>query len=107
MACLLLAAGLCIVGLSPVLWVFIAGWIVIGVGMGAGLYDAAFATLGDIYGGAARSAITALTLWGGFGRSVRHSVPFSSRHGGPILRWSFWRVLLPSTSHLPACCGAP
>jgi hypothetical protein len=34
--------------------------------MGAGLYDAAFATLGRLYGRNARSAITTLTLFGGF-----------------------------------------
>jgi hypothetical protein len=38
--------------------------------MGAGLYDAAFATLGRLYGKQARSAITTLTLWGGFASTV-------------------------------------
>lgn len=37
---------------------------------GAGLYDAAFATLGGYYGHSARSAITTLTLWGGFASTV-------------------------------------
>lgn len=69
-ASLLLAVGLCIAGLSPSLWVFIAGWAIIGIGMGAGLYDAAFATLGDLYGVSARAAITNLTLWGGFSSTV-------------------------------------
>uniref|UniRef100_UPI0012FFF372 MFS transporter n=1 Tax=Pararhizobium haloflavum TaxID=2037914 RepID=UPI0012FFF372 len=69
-ACLLLAAGLVILALSPSLWVFIVGWVVLGVGMGAGLYDAAFATLGGYYGRSARSAITTLTLWGGFASTV-------------------------------------
>jgi predicted MFS family arabinose efflux permease len=70
LASLLLAVGLCVAGLSPALWMFIAGWTVIGVGMGAGLYDAAFATLGDLYGASARSAITTLTLWAGFSSTV-------------------------------------
>jgi MFS family permease len=52
------------------LWVFVIGWTVLGVGMGAGLYDAAFATLGGYYGKSARSAITTLTLWGGFASTV-------------------------------------
>jgi len=65
-AVLLLAGGLAIVGTAPILPVFIFGWLVLGVGMGAGLYDAAFATLGVIYGAAARRSITYLTLWGGF-----------------------------------------
>src|SRR5919112_5558809 len=41
-----------------------------GVGMGAGLYDAGFATLGRLYGKDARRAITTLTLWGGFASTV-------------------------------------
>jgi hypothetical protein len=43
---------------------------VIGFGMGAGLYDAAFATLGRLYGAGARGAITDLTLLGGFASTV-------------------------------------
>jgi hypothetical protein len=38
--------------------------------MGAGLYDPAFATLGRLYGEAARPAITTLTLFGGFASTV-------------------------------------
>jgi predicted MFS family arabinose efflux permease len=38
--------------------------------MAAGLYDPAIATLGRLYGRDARSAITALTLWGGFASTV-------------------------------------
>lgn len=74
-ACLL-AAGLAVIGLSPSLPVFIAGWLLIGAGMGAGLYDAAFATLGRLYGSTARPAITTLTLWGGFASTV--CWPFSA-----------------------------
>jgi MFS family permease len=62
---LLLAAGLTVLALAPNLPVFIAGWAVMGLGMGAGLYDAAFSTLGRIYGLAARQHITTLTLFGG------------------------------------------
>lgn len=66
----LLAIGLAILGLSPNLPTFLAGWVVIGFGMGMGLYDPAFATLGRLYGADARSAITTLTLWGGFASTV-------------------------------------
>lgn len=38
--------------------------------MGAGLYDAAFSTLGRIFGASARRAITNLTLFGGFASTV-------------------------------------
>jgi MFS family permease len=39
-------------------------------GMGAGLYDAAFSTLGSIYGQNSRGAIAAMTLFGGFASTV-------------------------------------
>lgn len=67
---LLLAIGLATIGAAPNLIVYVVGWTIIGAGMGAGLYDAAFATLGTIYGQSARSAITTLTLYGGFASTV-------------------------------------
>lgn len=63
---LLLATGFTVLARAPNLPVFIAGWVVMGFGMGAGLYDAAFSTLGRLYGLDARRHITALTLFGGF-----------------------------------------
>ena len=65
-----LAAGLLLLSLAHSLAVFFAAWLVIGIGMGAGLYDPAFATLGRLYGESGRSAITALTLFGGFASTV-------------------------------------
>ncbi|MER9254103.1 MFS transporter [Mesorhizobium sp. M0598] len=56
--------------LAPNLAAYIAAWLVIGLGMGAGLYDAAFATLGRHYGHGARSAITMLTLFGGLASTI-------------------------------------
>lgn len=70
LACVILAAGLLVLAASGALWLYLLGWMLLGVGMGAGLYDAAFATLGQIFGMKARSAITALTLWGGFSSTV-------------------------------------
>ncbi|KST60031.1 MFS transporter [Methylobacterium sp. GXS13] len=70
LAAVLLAVGLAILGGAPNLPVYLAGWIVIGLGMGCGLYDPAFATLGRLYGSDARPAITTLTLWGGFASTV-------------------------------------
>jgi len=49
---------------------YYAVWMVLGVAMAANLYDAAFATLGRIFGAAARKPITALTLAGGFASTV-------------------------------------
>ena len=62
---ILIALGQLTLALSPNVGVFIAGWIVVGFGMSAGLYDAAFSTLGRLYGQAARQHITILTLFGG------------------------------------------
>jgi MFS family permease len=43
-----------------------AAWALLGVGMGAGLYEAAFAALVRLYGQGARNKITGITLFGGF-----------------------------------------
>jgi MFS family permease len=45
---------------------YLAVWMLLGLGLAASLYDAAFATLGRIFGAAARTPITVLTLAGGF-----------------------------------------
>lgn len=67
---IVLAAGLLLLSVAQNLPVYVAAWLVLGVGMGAGLYDPAFATLGRLYGAGARSAITTLTLFGGFASTV-------------------------------------
>jgi MFS family permease len=66
----LLGTGLLLLSIAPNLPIFVAGWLVMGLGMGAGLYDPAFSTLGRLYGEHARSAITHLTLFGGFASTV-------------------------------------
>lgn len=74
---LLFAAGLALMAVAhtaPLLW---AGWLIMGAGMGLGLYDAAFATLGRIYGVAARPSITGITLIAGFASTV----------GWPLTAW--------------------
>ena len=65
LSAILLSAGLLALGLAPSLLWYLAAWVVLGAGMGAGLYDAAFATLGRLYGENSRTAIGALTLFGG------------------------------------------
>ena len=64
--CFLICIGLCILGTAQNIWVFWFGWVVLGFGMAAGLYDPAFATLGRLYGKEARRAIGLVTLIGGF-----------------------------------------
>jgi predicted MFS family arabinose efflux permease len=67
---LLLAGGLALLGASTSLWMMSAAWLLLGIGMGFGLYDAAFGALGRIYGSNARSAITGITLIAGFASTV-------------------------------------
>ena len=50
--------------------VFLLGWLLMGLGMGSCLYDAAFSSLGRLFGASARSAITTITLWGGFASTI-------------------------------------
>src|SRR5436305_3149801 len=73
---ILFAAGLALIGASQNLYWYFAAWVVLGAGMGIGLYDGAFATLGAIYRKEARGAIAAVTLFGGFASTV--CWPFSA-----------------------------
>src|SRR3977135_2510785 len=58
---LTLAAGLALLGCSYSIPVLVVAWLLLGVGMGFGLYDGAFGELGQIYGDAARRSINGTT----------------------------------------------
>lgn len=66
----LLAMGLLLMGLASNLPTYYLAWTFIGGGMAAGLYDAAFSTLGRLLGSNARASITGLTLLGGFASTL-------------------------------------
>jgi len=66
----LFAAGLALLGSCSGLGSLFAAWLVIGIGMSAGLYEAAFSTLAGIYGRDARRSITGITLIAGFASTV-------------------------------------
>jgi len=74
---LTIAAGLVLLGLSHSITVMLIAWLLLGVGMALGLYDAAFAALGRIYGTEARGSITGITLMAGFASTV----------GWPLTAW--------------------
>lgn len=59
----MLALGLCLLAVAPSLPVYLLGWVVLGAAMAACLYDAAFSTLGRIFGQGARTTIATVTLW--------------------------------------------
>jgi MFS family permease len=67
---LLAALGLLLIVYAEHPVVYLAVWMLLGVATAASLYDPAFATLGRIFGAAARRPITALTLAGGFASTV-------------------------------------
>jgi MFS family permease len=69
-AAVLIGLGQLGLALAPELPAFLAAWLVIGLGMGAGLYDPAFSALGRLYGEQARPAITQVTLFGGFASTL-------------------------------------
>jgi predicted MFS family arabinose efflux permease len=64
------AAGLALLGSATSTASLFLAWLVIGAGMSAGLYEAAFATLARIYGADARRSITGITLIAGFASTV-------------------------------------
>ena len=73
----LFAVGLAALGMAQTPWQMWAAWALIGVGMGSGLYDAAFATVVRLYPVSARGAITGITLMAGFASTV----------GWPLTAW--------------------
>lgn len=67
---LVFALGLLALSRAAGPWTLFAAWVVIGIGMGSGLYEAAFAALVRLYGHAARDGITGITLLAGFASTV-------------------------------------
>jgi MFS family permease len=83
---LVFAAGLLWLSAAGGLATLFMAWAVIGIGMGMGLYDAAFATIARLYGRGARAPITGVTLIAGFASTV----------GWPLTAWMEarygWRI---------------
>ena len=79
---LTMAAGLVLLGLSHSLAVMAFAWLVLGIGMAMGLYDAAIAALSRIYGTEARRPITGITLMAGFASTV----------GWPLTAWGLSHI---------------
>lgn len=71
------ATGLALLGASQGTATLFLAWAVIGVGMGSGLYEAAFAALVRLYGTASRNPITGITLFAGFASTI----------GWPLTAW--------------------
>lgn len=98
---LVFAAGLICMASAQgpaMLWL---GWLIVGFGMGFGLYEAAFSALACIFGKAARSPITGITLIAGFASTVGWplSALIEARYG--------WRVSCLVWAGLQLCLALP
>lgn len=67
---LVFAVGLALLAMAQGPLGLFAGWVILGIGMGSGLYEAAFAALVRLYGRDSRNAITGITLIAGFASTV-------------------------------------
>jgi predicted MFS family arabinose efflux permease len=101
------AAGLALLAVASGPLALFAAWIVIGIGMGSGLYEAAFAALVRLYGRDSRNAITGITLIAGFASTVGWplSTLFEAQWGwrGACLAWAALHLVLglPLNASLP------
>ncbi|OZI33225.1 MFS transporter [Bordetella genomosp. 1] len=104
---LLFASGLGMLASAQGLWTLVVAWLVIGLAMGSGLYEAAFSSLVRLYGHHARGAITGITLIAGFASTVGWplSAWMEAQFGwrGACLGWAGLHLLvgLPLNAWLP------
>ncbi len=95
------ALGLAVLATAQGPLTLIVAWVLLGVAMGFGLYDAAFAALVRLYGTDARTAITGITLLAGFASTV----------GWPLTAWLDaqwgWRVACGSWALLHLVVALP
>lgn len=98
LATLAFAAGLVLLALAQGLASLVLAWLVLGLAMGLGLYDATFATLVHLYGRHARQSITGVTLLAGFASTVGWplSTWMQAQLGwrGACLGWAVLHILL-------------
>ncbi|WP_312528058.1 MFS transporter [Comamonas sp.] len=104
---LLFALGLVLLSQVQTHVQLFAVWLLLGLAMGAGLYEAAFATSVRLYGKAARGSIVGITLFGGFASTLSWPLTTWLLHGWgwreACLVWAGVQllVLLPLHASLP------
>jgi MFS family permease len=95
---LVLAAGLLGLAAATGIVSLTLAWGVMSIGMALGLYDAAFATLTAIYGRAARTPITGITLVAGFASTIGWplSAALDAAIGwrGTCVAWAAMQILI-------------
>lgn len=106
-----MALGLLALALSQGAVSLLVAWLVIGVGMALGLYDAAFATLSRLLGKQARASITGVTLVAGFASTLGWPITalIESEWGwrAACASWALAHVVLgvPLNARLPRAAG--
>lgn len=109
---LVFAAGLSALGMAQGPTSLFAAWVLLGIGMGSGLYEAAFAALVRLYGKESRGTITGITLIAGFASTVGWPLSmFLESHWGWREACFAWAALhlvmgLPLNSMLPRAMPA-
>ena len=88
------AMGLVLLSFASGRVVLIASWLILGVGMGMGLYEAAFATLTRMFGYAARRPITGITLIAGFASTIGWPITaYLDAHYGWRVACQVWALI--------------
>jgi len=101
------AAGLTLLAFAHGPWSLFAAWLILGAGMGSGLYEAAFSALVYLYRHRARNVITGITLIAGFASTVGWPLTtlLDAQLGwrGACLAWAALHVVLglPLNASLP------
>jgi MFS family permease len=95
---LVFAAGLVALSFAFNALGLVVAWILLGIGMGFGLYEASFATVTGLWGLDARNAITGITLFAGFASTVGWplSAFFIDAFGwrGACLAWAALHIVI-------------
>jgi predicted MFS family arabinose efflux permease len=105
---LVFATGLAALGFAQGPVGLFAAWVVLGIGMGSGLYEAAFAALVRLRGHGARNLITGITLFAGFASTVGWPLSTLLEHQvgwrGACFAWAALHLLvgIPLNASLPA-----
>lgn len=109
-ASLIFVAGLLGLACAQTAWQLVAAWLAMGLAMGAGLYDIAFAGLVGWFGAEARRSITGVTLIAGFASTVGWPLTAWLEHGwgwrAACLFWAVANLLVALPLHLSLPRGA-
>jgi predicted MFS family arabinose efflux permease len=109
---LVFALGLAALASAHGLTSLFSAWMILGIGMGSGLYEAAFSALVRLYGRDSRNAITGITLIAGFASTIGWPLSNLLEHQvgwrGACYAWAAMHLLigLPLNLLLPKAGGA-